>query len=340
MTTGMEELVLNVVFYVFAIGAVVASLAVALSTNIIRSAFALLGVLFAVAGFYAFMRADFIVAAQIIIYVGGILVLIIFAVMLTHRITDVNVSNESAPGPAAVFAVLCVLFALCVIIATWKWERTAEPERVVAKASLAGDTGETSAEMQVSLSRGDGTGMPAGGEMRDPFMAVSASVIKAPTRAKSASVEIQKSVHDARTGKDGAWTRVAEAAFAVENGAGSGSQRLINLEPARYRWVASFADDQGPLNLAGKGACASCGAAGVPGTGCATQACKERGLLIDPVTWTVTGKEWTLEVGLTRPLGRSLMNRYLLAFEVVSVLLLAALVGAAYIARKEVKDVA
>jgi hypothetical protein len=52
------------------------------------------------------MKADFIAAAQVLICVGGILVLIIFAVMLTHRITDVKLSNDSTPGPAA-FSVLC-----------------------------------------------------------------------------------------------------------------------------------------------------------------------------------------------------------------------------------------
>jgi len=42
------------------------------------------------------VEADFIAAAQVLIYVGGILVLIIFAVMLTHRITDVKLGSRSA----------------------------------------------------------------------------------------------------------------------------------------------------------------------------------------------------------------------------------------------------
>jgi len=110
------ELTLNAVFYVFALALVAGALGVAVSRNIVRSAFALLLVLFSVAAFYAIMRADFLFAAQVLIYVGGILVLIIFAVMLTHRITDVRISNESTPGPVAFFAVLGVLFVLGVII--------------------------------------------------------------------------------------------------------------------------------------------------------------------------------------------------------------------------------
>lgn len=51
-----------------------------------------------------------------------------------------------------------------------------------------------------------------------------------------------------------------------------------------------------------------------------------------------SGADFVSEKGLTRAIGRAFMGPYLLAFEVVSVLLLAALVGAAYLARKEVKD--
>src|SRR3989475_10467864 len=111
-----SEIVLTVVFYVLALAAVAGAAAVATSRNIVRSAFALLAVLFSAAALYAVMKADFIAAAQVLIYVGGILVLIIFAVMLTHRITDVKLSNDSTPGPAAFCACLCLLFSLVVVI--------------------------------------------------------------------------------------------------------------------------------------------------------------------------------------------------------------------------------
>ena len=122
----ISEIVLNVVFYVFAEIVVCSAGAVAWNKNIVRSAFSLLGVLFGAAALYAIMKADFIAAAQILIYVGGIMVLIIFAIMLTHRITDVKVSNESTPGPAAFFGSLG-LFAviLLVILSAARWEPTA-----------------------------------------------------------------------------------------------------------------------------------------------------------------------------------------------------------------------
>jgi NADH-quinone oxidoreductase subunit J len=87
---------------------------VAFSASIVYSAFALLGTLFGVAALYVFLAADFVAGAQFLIYIGGVLVLILFAVMLTHRIADVAVSNRSvgrlpalllAGGVAAVMAV-------------------------------------------------------------------------------------------------------------------------------------------------------------------------------------------------------------------------------------------
>ena len=83
------------VFYAFALLTVGSAAAVAFSSNIVYSAFALMGTLFGVAAMYVFLAADFVAAAQVLIYIGGILVLILFAVMLTHRIANIEVSNRS-----------------------------------------------------------------------------------------------------------------------------------------------------------------------------------------------------------------------------------------------------
>ena len=71
------------------------SIMVVTSPNLVHSAVSLLFTLFGVAGLYVYLYADFIAATQIIIYVGGILVLIIFGVMLTNKIDDPNLSNQS-----------------------------------------------------------------------------------------------------------------------------------------------------------------------------------------------------------------------------------------------------
>ncbi len=92
---------------------------VVFSDNIVRAAFALLLTFFGVAGAYVFLGADFLAGTQLLIYVGGILVLLLFAVMLTHRISTSQVSSESRNrGRAAFTAILAfagiVFSELCV----------------------------------------------------------------------------------------------------------------------------------------------------------------------------------------------------------------------------------
>lgn len=66
---------------------------VVLSRNIMHAAFSLLFTFFGVAGLYVLLHADFLAITQIMIYIGGILVLIIFGVMLTTRISGVDVRS-------------------------------------------------------------------------------------------------------------------------------------------------------------------------------------------------------------------------------------------------------
>ncbi|MCH8328592.1 MAG: NADH-quinone oxidoreductase subunit J, partial [Candidatus Marinimicrobia bacterium] len=55
------------------------------TSKLIHAAVALMGTLFGVAGLYVYLYADFLAATQVIIYVGGILVLLMFGVLLTNR---------------------------------------------------------------------------------------------------------------------------------------------------------------------------------------------------------------------------------------------------------------
>ncbi len=61
------------------------SLAVVLLENIVYSAFLLGGVFMAVAGLYLLLNASFVAAAQILVYVGAVNVLILFAIMLVNK---------------------------------------------------------------------------------------------------------------------------------------------------------------------------------------------------------------------------------------------------------------
>jgi len=111
----------TVAFYLLAAFTAASALGVALTQNIVYSAFALMGALLGTAGVFVLLGADFLGLVQLLVYVGGILVLSLFAIMLTHRIADVQVSNRSVGRGAATVLVGLVFIALvrAATRATW-----------------------------------------------------------------------------------------------------------------------------------------------------------------------------------------------------------------------------
>lgn len=79
--------VAQVLFYVMAFIVVGSALFVAATKNLVRSIFMFFITLFALAGLYVLALADFVAVTQVVIYVGGILVLILFAFMLSGKET-------------------------------------------------------------------------------------------------------------------------------------------------------------------------------------------------------------------------------------------------------------
>jgi NAD(P)H-quinone oxidoreductase subunit 6 len=114
------------VFYLVTILTVGSALMVAFSRNIIYSAFSLLGTFAGVAGLYVFLGADFVAGVQLLIYVGGILVLILFAVMLTHRITDVEITNRAAGRIPALIITGLFIYLLIQTVRETPWVKVKE----------------------------------------------------------------------------------------------------------------------------------------------------------------------------------------------------------------------
>jgi NADH-quinone oxidoreductase subunit J len=84
----------SAVFWVFAAMTVGSAAVVVLARSLIYNAFALLFTFFGVAGLYVLLGADFLAATQLLVYVGGILVLLLFGVMLTHKLYDLDLKSE------------------------------------------------------------------------------------------------------------------------------------------------------------------------------------------------------------------------------------------------------
>lgn len=79
--------VVEILFYFFILLSGVSAVAILFSRNVFKSAIFLLVSLLSVAALYAISYAEFLAVAQILIYAGGITVLIIFGIMLTTRIS-------------------------------------------------------------------------------------------------------------------------------------------------------------------------------------------------------------------------------------------------------------
>jgi len=115
------------VFTVLAVLALGSAGVVAFSKNIVHSALALLGTFLGVAGMYITLSADFLAATQILVYVGGTLTLILFAVMLTAKIEDMKLSNPSQQLIAGGGLVTVVLLVLGKVAATTSWAVNEQP---------------------------------------------------------------------------------------------------------------------------------------------------------------------------------------------------------------------
>jgi NADH-quinone oxidoreductase subunit J len=111
-----------VVFYVLAVITVGSAAVVVLARGLIYSAFALLFTFFGVAGLYVLLGADFLAATQLLIYVGGILVLLLFGVMLTHKLYDLDLKSGTTQFlPGVIVALVGLLPMLTIIAFRTKW---------------------------------------------------------------------------------------------------------------------------------------------------------------------------------------------------------------------------
>jgi NADH-quinone oxidoreductase subunit J len=111
----------DLVFYVLAALTVIGAAGVALSRNVLHSAIGLLMALLGTGSLYVLLSADFLAVTQLLVYIGGVLVLVLFAVMLTNRIGEVNVSNSSVglAGGVGLFLAAAPILLFVAVRAPW-----------------------------------------------------------------------------------------------------------------------------------------------------------------------------------------------------------------------------
>jgi len=125
MTLGQgteASLVVDLVFWVIAVSSIVAAVAVVQLRNVFRAALFLIVSFLGVAGLFVLMRAEFLAAVQIVVYVGAISILIIFAILMTRDIEEGNPSHRLSI-PLAIISLLFMLVAIFVVVQT-EWNLT------------------------------------------------------------------------------------------------------------------------------------------------------------------------------------------------------------------------
>jgi NADH-quinone oxidoreductase subunit J len=126
--------VYDFIFYLFAAITVLSAFFVVTNRNIVYSAFFLLFTFFGVAGIYVLLGADFVAIVQLIVYVGGILILLLFGVMLTNKITNVEIKTGTINIYPAVIGVGLLSGSLlaALITSNWKTFPTEAPQPTTA----------------------------------------------------------------------------------------------------------------------------------------------------------------------------------------------------------------
>jgi NADH-quinone oxidoreductase subunit J len=127
----MEKLL----FGIYAAGVCGSALAVVFSQNVVRMAFWLVIALGSTAGLFFMLGADFVGATQLLIYVGGTVVLLIFGVMLTA--SGPYISMKTSPGDVMIAAVVGGLFLATVAFSVMRVDWTGNAAKLTAKYGTA-----------------------------------------------------------------------------------------------------------------------------------------------------------------------------------------------------------
>jgi NADH:ubiquinone oxidoreductase subunit 6 (subunit J) len=110
-------------FYIFAATVIAGGLGVVLARNTVHAALCLIGSLLGVAGVYILLSVEFLALVQVLIYGGAVMVLILFALMLT-RIEDLRTQKlDGDQRPLAAVAAIALLAAFAAMFSQTEWPR-------------------------------------------------------------------------------------------------------------------------------------------------------------------------------------------------------------------------
>ena len=95
--------------------------------NLVHAAFWLMITLFCIAALYVFLKADFLAATQVVVYVGGILVLVLFGVMMTSGKLDMNLKTDRGQLVSGGIVSTGIFVILLLVVNQTKWQISQAP---------------------------------------------------------------------------------------------------------------------------------------------------------------------------------------------------------------------
>jgi NAD(P)H-quinone oxidoreductase subunit 6 len=123
----MTDVITTIAFWVFGISAVVGALGVVAARRVFHNALFLVVALGSTAAIYVLLSADFLAAVQVLVYVGAIVILMLFAIMLTPHSVELPAFAPGGQQFAAALVALALFGLMAAAIVTGPWVLAARP---------------------------------------------------------------------------------------------------------------------------------------------------------------------------------------------------------------------
>lgn len=117
----------QIIFIIVAVVTLVAGLSVVTSRNLIHSALWLILALFGIAIFYVLLDAGFFAVIQVIIYIGAIAILFIFAAMLTRKVMQDSGTQTNKNWWLGVLIAALLFAGIALVLTNWQGFSTSKP---------------------------------------------------------------------------------------------------------------------------------------------------------------------------------------------------------------------
>ncbi len=118
---SLTTVVYYIVFFIIAALTLGAGILVVTVRNVVHAAMALVGAFFGVAAIYLLLEAEFLAVVQVLIYVGAISVLILFAIMLTRGLMSSDQTGVNTQWAAAALIAFFLFLGMFLISERGPW---------------------------------------------------------------------------------------------------------------------------------------------------------------------------------------------------------------------------